>query len=276
MQPEKRGRLRLVEGWAHYASTTCVTNSAVCAVRGHAEGVEDFVTAIDASYRAAEDELAHRVEQEVEQRTAELRRAEESYRGMFENATDGIFQTTADGHYLNCNRAVRASTGMNRREELKASVRDIKRQLYVEDETRPLFIRLMQEHDRVSGFEARIYRKDGSIIWISETARAVRDAQGQPPLLRRVCFGHHGAQAGGGVACAKARSGMRWRFAAPMTGCGTGTFAPGRFIIRTGGRRCWGAAMQAFGIAAAGMVSTAFIPMICSRCSRRLRRIARG
>jgi sigma-B regulation protein RsbU (phosphoserine phosphatase) len=37
----------------------------------------------------------------------------------------------------------------------------------------------MQEHDTLSGFESRIYRKDGTIIWISENCRAVRDAQGK-------------------------------------------------------------------------------------------------
>jgi PAS domain S-box-containing protein len=36
----------------------------------------------------------------------------------------------------------------------------------------------MKEKDVVQDFEAQIYRKDGSIIWISENARAVKDAQG--------------------------------------------------------------------------------------------------
>jgi diguanylate cyclase (GGDEF)-like protein/PAS domain S-box-containing protein len=110
--------------------------------------------------------------------TAELRLAEQTYRSMFEHATDGIFQTTADGHYLRCNAALSRIYGYDSPEELKASVRNIKSQLYVDDDTRPRFIRLMKEHDRVSGFEARIYRKDGTIIWISETARAVRNESG--------------------------------------------------------------------------------------------------
>ena len=104
--------------------------------------------------------------------------AAENFRGMFEHATIGIFQTTADGRYLSCNPALAAIYGYASPEELQASVQDIKRQLYVEDSTRPHFIRLMKEHDRVSEFEARIFRKDGRIIWISESARAVRDGQG--------------------------------------------------------------------------------------------------
>ncbi len=41
------------------------------------------------------------------------------------------------------------------------------------------FVRLMQEHGVVQNFESQIYRKDGTIIWISENARAVRDASGK-------------------------------------------------------------------------------------------------
>jgi len=48
----------------------------------------------------------------------------------------------------------------------------------VEHGRREEFVRLMQEHDTLSGFESKIYRKDGSIIWISENCRAVRDGQG--------------------------------------------------------------------------------------------------
>jgi diguanylate cyclase (GGDEF)-like protein/PAS domain S-box-containing protein len=108
----------------------------------------------------------------------ELRDEAVKYRSMFESATSGIFQTTADGHYRDCNPALARIYGYDSPDELKASVRDVRRQLYVEDDVRPRFIQLMAEHDQVSGFEARIYRKDGSIIWISETARAVRDAEG--------------------------------------------------------------------------------------------------
>ena len=96
------------------------------------------------------DEIAHTygalerdVDSRVDERTSELKQASDSYRSMFENATDGIFQTTADGHYLNCNPALARIYGYDSPEELKASVSDIKCQLYVDDETRPRFIQLM-------------------------------------------------------------------------------------------------------------------------------------
>ena len=63
--------------------------------------------------------------------------------------------------------------------ELMASIQDIARKLYVEPNRRDEFVRLMQEHDTLSGFESKIYRKDETIIWISENCRAVRDADGK-------------------------------------------------------------------------------------------------
>ncbi len=118
-------------------------------------------------------DIAHRVQMEEA-----LRNAEEKYRSIFQAASDGIFQTTADGRYLACNPALARIYGYASPEELIASVTDIAHKLYVEEESRPRFRKLMAEHGRVSGFEARVYRKDGSIIWISETARAVYNGNG--------------------------------------------------------------------------------------------------
>lgn len=102
--------------------------------------------------------------------------AEEKYRSIFENAVEGIFQTTPNGHYISVNPALARIYGYVSVEELMKSVTDIGRHLYVEAGRRDEFIRVMQEHGTVSDFESRIYRKDGSIIWISENARAVRAA----------------------------------------------------------------------------------------------------
>lgn len=104
-----------------------------------------------------------------------LRQAEAKYRSIFENALEGIFQSTCDGHYLSANPALARIYGYASPEELIASLTDIAHQLYVQPHRRAEFVRLMQENAAVSGFESQIYRKDGSIIWISENARAVRD-----------------------------------------------------------------------------------------------------
>ena len=117
----------------------------------------------------------------TDQKTAEaaLQKAEQHYRSIFENALEGIFQTTPEGRYLSVNPALARIYGYPSTEMLVHGLYDITRQLYVNPESRAEFARLMQEHGTVSDFEAQIYRKDGSIIWITENAREVRDTKGR-------------------------------------------------------------------------------------------------
>ncbi|MEW6494346.1 MAG: response regulator [Cyanobacteriota bacterium] len=107
-----------------------------------------------------------------------LRQAEEKYRTIFENAVDGIFQTTPDGHYISANPALARIYGYESSEELMVSLTNIGKQLYVDSNRRAEFRSLIQKYDKVSDFESQVYRKDGSKIWISENARAVRDVTG--------------------------------------------------------------------------------------------------
>jgi PAS domain S-box-containing protein len=107
-----------------------------------------------------------------------LRRAEEKYRSIFENAIEGIFQTSPDGHYLSCNPALARIYGYDSPPELIESIRDIARQLYVDEDARQRFAGLLEQSDVVTDFEAQIRRKDGTIRWISENARAIRDPRG--------------------------------------------------------------------------------------------------
>jgi hypothetical protein len=104
---------------------------------------------------------------------------EATYRSIVEHAIEGIFQTTPDGQYLLANPALAAIYGYDSVDELKGNVQEIARQLYVDPARRPEFIRLMNENDSVWGFESQIYRKDGSVIWISENVRVLRDAEGR-------------------------------------------------------------------------------------------------
>ncbi len=107
------------------------------------------------------------------QRAETALRQEQKYRSIFENASEGIFQTTSDGHYLNANPALAESFGYVSPEELIEKLTDIKRQLYVDPNRRTEFVRLMQKDKLVSEFESQVYRQDGRVIWISENAQAV-------------------------------------------------------------------------------------------------------
>lgn len=108
-----------------------------------------------------------------------LRQAELRYRSIFEHASEGIFQTTPDGSYLAANPALARIYGYASPETLIAGLDDIGRRLYVKSGQRERFRQLMALHGEVLNFESEIYRADGSRIWISENAHAVRDAYGQ-------------------------------------------------------------------------------------------------
>jgi PAS domain S-box-containing protein len=113
------------------------------------------------------------------QRTAEaLRDREEKYRSIFENAVEGIFQTTPEGRYLSVNPALARMYGYDSPEDVMALVTDIQAQQYVVPEDRLRLKEVYGEHGFVEGFETQMYRKDGSIIWISMSSRAVRDHDG--------------------------------------------------------------------------------------------------
>jgi two-component system, cell cycle sensor histidine kinase and response regulator CckA len=116
-----------------------------------------------------------------ERRRAEQarRQAEEKFRSLFENAVEGIFQTTVDGRYLSVNPALSRMCGYSSPEEMMAKVRDVGRTVYADPQCRDEFKRLIEERGVIEGFEYQIRRKDGAKIWISENAHAVRDVRGK-------------------------------------------------------------------------------------------------
>jgi PAS domain S-box-containing protein len=135
----------------------------------------------EADLRQSQTQLwqqAQELEQRVEQRTIELTAAEEKYRKIFENAAEGIFQTTLTGQYLNANPALAEMYGYDSPAELITSITDIASQLYVQPRRRDELIAFVRQFESVTVFESQVYRKDGSIIWISENMHAVRDAKG--------------------------------------------------------------------------------------------------
>ena len=108
-----------------------------------------------------------------------MRSTEEKYRSIFENAVEGIYQTTHDGEYLSANPALAHIYGYDSPEDLMFSVNDIAKEIYVDPHRYQDFVDLMDIYGTISGFDSEVYHKDGSVIWISENARAVRDSQGR-------------------------------------------------------------------------------------------------
>lgn len=119
-----------------------------------------------------EDISAHK------QSEAALREAEKRFRSIFENAIEGIFQTTIDGQYLAANPALARIYGYDTPQELMSGLTNIASQLYLDPTRRDDFLIALSQDDVVQDFESQVYRKDGSVIWISESCRAVRNSAG--------------------------------------------------------------------------------------------------
>lgn len=108
----------------------------------------------------------------------QVREAEEKYRSIFENAAEGIFQTTPDGRFITANPALARMLGYDSPEALIAGITDIGRQIYVDPERRRGIQTALEEKKDGRKFESQFHRKDGRVIWVSEWAQAVRDAKG--------------------------------------------------------------------------------------------------
>jgi PAS domain S-box-containing protein len=111
--------------------------------------------------------------------TAEaLRQAEAKYRDLFENATEGIFQTAPEGRIISANPALARMFGYASPQEFMDSISDVARQVYVRPEQRAELIRLLEQNGSVQGFEEENRRKDGTKLWVSLNGRVVRSAEG--------------------------------------------------------------------------------------------------
>ncbi len=104
-----------------------------------------------------------------------LRKSEEKYRLLFENAVEGIYQTTPDGRILSANPSLISILGFDSSQELTTHFEDIGKKHYVNPGDRDIFKRVVETEGIIRNFETQLIKKDGTTIWVSLNARAVRD-----------------------------------------------------------------------------------------------------
>jgi len=103
----------------------------------------------------------------------ELRRAEQKFRSIFENALEGIYQSVLEGKILTANPEMAAFLGYESADELIRSLNEEGAELYVDLKDRALFLQRIQANGSVKDFEFKAYRKDRSIIDISMNAHLI-------------------------------------------------------------------------------------------------------
>jgi diguanylate cyclase (GGDEF)-like protein/PAS domain S-box-containing protein len=147
---------------------------------GYQAGAVDFLTQpIDPSTLRAKvgiflelkrqkDRLEREIEQRIKTERA-LRTAEEKYRNIFERAVEGIFRSTFDGDFEAVNPALARILGYDSTEEAVEKLHTST--LYKDPDERRAFLKKLMKEKSLTDYELRFKRKDGSIIWISESCR---------------------------------------------------------------------------------------------------------
>ncbi len=120
----------------------------------------------------------NRVLKKVRSEMEHRNEAESRFRGIFENAVEGIYQTTPAGQFMTANPALARMLGYDSLASLAESIEDVGAQVYVDPNRRDEFVDMINEHGLVFAFESEIRRADGETMWISENASARRDPEG--------------------------------------------------------------------------------------------------
>jgi two-component system NtrC family sensor kinase len=106
----------------------------------------------------------------------DLRESEEKYRNLFERVRHGLFISSKEGHFLDCNQAMWGLLGYQDKEEFLKI--DIVKDLYVNPEDRKTFMELVEKLGFIKDFEVEFKKKNGERITVLLTATAKRDEKG--------------------------------------------------------------------------------------------------
>ncbi|UCD81419.1 MAG: diguanylate cyclase [Desulfobacterales bacterium] len=111
----------------------------------------------------------------------ELRRTEQRYRSMYQNAVQGMFQARLSGELIRVNPSYASMLGYSSPDDLLALKEDAKR-FYFNDEDHARMIRAVKKKGTVANYELRLKRKDGKPVWILANIRLIRTEKGDGML----------------------------------------------------------------------------------------------
>jgi len=121
----------------------------------------------------------------TERKAAEkaLQEAEKKYRDIFEGAVEGFYQSTPEGKPLAANPALAKMLGYDWPDELKSTIKDTSRDVWMDPEERARYLQQLEEHGVIQDFECQFKRKDGTPIWVSLNTRRVCGSDGRALYL---------------------------------------------------------------------------------------------
>ncbi|MCF8234293.1 MAG: PAS domain S-box protein [Bacteroidales bacterium] len=101
---------------------------------------------------------------------------ESHFKSIFENSTIGLYKTTPDGEILMVNPAAVRMLGYESYEELRK--RNLEMEGFQPEYSRDVFKSILEKRGMVRGLESAWHRKDGSRIYVRESAKAIRNEKG--------------------------------------------------------------------------------------------------
>ncbi len=105
-----------------------------------------------------------------------LKESEERYRNLFNSVPVGIYRSTPDGRFLDGNPALIEILGFPDQETmLAANIKD----LYLDESVRDQELVLIEQGDVISNYRMQLRRYDDAVIWVQDSANAVRNSSGQ-------------------------------------------------------------------------------------------------
>ena len=103
-----------------------------------------------------------------------------SYRALFLAAAEGLYRSLPDGGWIDVNPALARIFGYASPAQMLTETRGARAvQFYADPDHHMRLRRLLDEYGQAENQRAQVRRRDGSVAWISENTRLVRDAEGR-------------------------------------------------------------------------------------------------
>lgn len=132
---------------------------------------EELVAKVETqlTIRSLQKQLLEQTEKKIQ--------TEAQYARLFDNIKEGFFQVSLDGYFQNINLALAHICGYDSTQEMLTKLDYFIENLYTNSNHWNEIILVLDTQDKIHPFKSQIYRKDGSILEVSEKIWLVKDSQ---------------------------------------------------------------------------------------------------
>jgi PAS domain S-box-containing protein len=178
IEHHKKEFLMLIRG---HKDKYSFTSKLICS-EGETKDVDIVLTPVQVNDMNKETRIVGTITnmQERNQAQKALSEVEARYKTIWERAAFGLFQLDTNGKYISANPALYKILGYRSLEEMQSKIDNANQQIYVNYRERMKFLRALEQNEEIKNWETQIRRKDGTLIWINENSRLVRDNEGKP------------------------------------------------------------------------------------------------